>query len=182
MKKKVLIIISIVLFILFILGLITSYKDNARVRVGIEPIYVFKIVNDKELKITYIGLGYKVIRYVDVNLYGHFGENDSFKYGNWFMKYENPYNEENNEKIKEVFKGKVIENNNDRIKVEVLDDCNSLKKGEEVMVKVLNYKTLNIQYEKDMILTISFNGLIEESDPPQILSSNISLDINDYNK
>lgn len=255
MKKKVLIIISIVLFILFVLGLITSFKDNARVRDGIEPKYVFKIVNDKELKVTYIGLGYKVIRYVDVNPYGPFGENDSFKYGSWFMSYKKPekidieeiqeyinnylenakdedlnnyaysYVDESKNKVivglvdnskekqeqfirnvftrccgskyietintfsfiefnesNDTFKGKVIENNYSSILVEVTNKCNSFKKGDKVLVHIPNYEYKNIVYEKDMILTISFNGLIQETYPPQISSIDISLDINDYNK
>ena len=37
MKKKVLIIIGIVVAILVVAGLITSYMDSARVRNGVEP-------------------------------------------------------------------------------------------------------------------------------------------------
>lgn len=255
MKKKVLIIISIVLFILFILGLITSYKDNVRVRAGIEPKYVIKLVNDKDLKIIYIGLGYKVIRYVDVNPYGPFGENDSFKYGSWFMSYKKSekldineiqdyinnyfetvkdedlnnysysYVDESKNKVivglvdnskekqeqfirnvftsccgskyietintfsyiefiesNDTFKGKVIENNSSSILVEVTNKCKSFKNGDKVLVHISNYEQKNIVYEKDMILTIKFNGMIQETYPPQISSTDISLEINDYNK
>ena len=88
MKKKVLIIIGFVLSVVIILGLITSFKDSARVRAGIEPKYTLKIISEKGNKVTYWGLGYKVIRYVGVSPKEPFGVNDNYKYGNWFMKYE----------------------------------------------------------------------------------------------
>lgn len=43
----------------------TIYKDSARVRAGIEPKYTIKIINNKELKATYIGIGYKIIGFVE---------------------------------------------------------------------------------------------------------------------
>ena len=173
MKKKILIVVGFILFFLIITSSITSFKDNARVRAGIEPKYVIKIVNDKELKITYIGLGYKVIRYVEVNPYGPFGENDYFKYGSWFMKFDRP------EKVV-TFKGKVIESINESITVEVLDDCESFKKGDQVLVHITNYKYKNIQYEKDMVVTIEFDGLVNETYPLQISTDKIYLDLKDY--
>lgn len=97
MKKKVLIIIGVVIVILFGVGLITSYKDSARVRAGIEPKYVIKKVSYHEDKVTYWGLGYKVIRYVNASPNEPFKNNRGVKYGNWFMKYEKPQVEENNE-------------------------------------------------------------------------------------
>lgn len=93
---------------------------------------------------------------------------------------------DNNKEIKEnteSFKAKVLKNNNEKsILVQVINDCNSFKKGDKVLVHIPNYEYQNIVYEKDMILTISFNGLVEESYPPQISTTDISLDIDDYNK
>lgn len=88
MKKKVLITIAIVIIILFFISLITSYKDSARVRAGIEPKYVIKTISYHGDKITYWGLGYKVIRYVNVSPNEPFQSNRGVKYGSWFMKYE----------------------------------------------------------------------------------------------
>ncbi len=88
MKKKVLIIISIILLVLFVLGLITSFKDNARVRAGKEPKYTIKTISYHGDKVTYWGLGYKVIRYVDVSPNEPYENNLGVKYGGWFMKYE----------------------------------------------------------------------------------------------
>lgn len=99
MKKKVLIYIGIILGVLVIAGLITSYKDSARVRTGIEPKYTIKISNADGSKITYWGLGYKVIRYTSVSPNEPYKNNRGVKYGSWFMKYEKPHVEENNEEI-----------------------------------------------------------------------------------
>lgn len=93
---------------------------------------------------------------------------------------------DNNKEIKEnteLFKAKVLKNNSEKsILVQVINDCNSFKKGDKVLVHIPDYEYRNIVYEKDMILTISFNGLVEESYPPQISTTDISLNINDYNK
>ena len=87
MKKKLFIILGSVLFILILLSLYTSYVDSARVRNGIEPKFTIKIMSNKENKITYLGLGYKVIRYVKVSFNEPYKNNAGVKYGSWFMKY-----------------------------------------------------------------------------------------------
>ncbi len=88
MKKKVLIITGIILAILIVLGLVTSYIDMARVRNSVEPKFTIKIVTDGGNKVTYWGLGYKVIRYPSVSPNEPYKNNRGVKYGNWFMKYE----------------------------------------------------------------------------------------------
>ena len=45
MKKKVLIVTGIILAILVVAGLVTSYADSARVRNGVEPKFTIKIVS-----------------------------------------------------------------------------------------------------------------------------------------
>lgn len=90
MKKSFFIIISIIISLLILLGLITSYIDSARVRNAVEPKYTIKIVTDNGSKIIYIGLGYKVIRYTSVSPNEPYKNNIGVKYGNWFMKYELP--------------------------------------------------------------------------------------------
>lgn len=86
MKRKVLIIIVIVVTLLIGFGLITSYIDSARVRNSVEPKFTIKIVNGN--KVTYIGLGYKVIRYPSISPNEPYKNNIGVKYGSWFMKYE----------------------------------------------------------------------------------------------
>ncbi len=88
MKKKIGIGIVIFLVILIIAGIITNYVDSGRVETGHEPKYCIKIVSNDGSKVTYWGLGYKVIRYVGVSPNEPYESNIGVKMGNWFMKYE----------------------------------------------------------------------------------------------
>ena len=88
MKKKVLIIIGIEVAILVVAGLVTSYMDSARVRNGVEPKFVVKITTDGGNKVTYWGLGYKVVRYTKISPSEPYKNNKGVKFGSWFMKYE----------------------------------------------------------------------------------------------
>lgn len=155
--KKILIIIIV---ILLGLGLFTHYIDSARVRNGIEPKYTIKIVSDDGSKVTYWGLGYKVIRYVGVSPKEPYQSNIGVKMGNWFMKYELP---ENDDIIIEIIlEGKKIEitDSNEKETIEkilldkkyneplckgiyshkitigndiyyILEDCKEIKKGDK---------------------------------------------------
>ena len=113
MKKKVLIIIGIVVAILVVAGLVTSYMDSARVRNGVEPKFVVKITTDGGNKVTYWGLGYKVVIYPSVSPNEPYKNNRGVKYGSWFMKYELGDKDE-----KFQFIGKIIEAGEDFIIVE----------------------------------------------------------------
>ena len=86
MKKYLL--IGIILFAFVFMSLITSYFDSARVRNGKEPKYVIRLVSNDGNKVTYIGLGYKVILYPSVSPNEPYKNNRGVKYGNWLMKYE----------------------------------------------------------------------------------------------
>ena len=88
MRNKKVIIIVIISVILVIAGLVTSYIDSARVRNLMEPKFAIKIVTDGGNKVTYWGLGYKVIRYTGVSPHEPFKNSLGVKYGSWFMKYE----------------------------------------------------------------------------------------------
>jgi len=88
MKKKKIIIITSILLIILLTGLITGYIDGGRVSTGHEPICTIKITNKDNTKITYWGLGYKVIRYVGVSPNEPYENNIGVKMGSWFMKYE----------------------------------------------------------------------------------------------
>ena len=93
MKKKTIIItVSLVALVVFA-SLVTSYIDSARVRNAVEPKYTVKIVSDNGDKVTYWGLGYKVIRYPSVSPNEPYKNNRGVKYGGWFMKYELPTEE-----------------------------------------------------------------------------------------
>ena len=92
MKKKDLIITILVLIILIIASLITKYIDTANVSTGHEPECCIKIVSQDGGKVTYWGLGYKVVRYVGVSPDEPYKSNIGVKMGNWFMNYEKPTN------------------------------------------------------------------------------------------
>ena len=103
MKKKICIGVGIFLIILIVAGIITNYVDSGRVTTGHEPKYCIKIVSNDGSKVTYWGLGYKVVRYVGVSPNEPYESNIGVKMGNWFMKYELPidseFNKENNSSI-----------------------------------------------------------------------------------
>ena len=88
MKKKIIYIVSIIIGILLVVSFYTHYIDSARVRNGIEPKFTIKLVDESSGKVTYIGLGYKVIRYTKVSPSEPFKNSQGVKYGSWFMKYE----------------------------------------------------------------------------------------------
>lgn len=103
MKKKICIGVGILLMILIVAGIITNYIDSGRVTTGHEPKYCIKIVNNDGSKVTYWGLGYKVIRYVGVSPNEPYESNIGVKMENWFMKYKLPidseFNKENSSNI-----------------------------------------------------------------------------------
>lgn len=90
MKKKIGIGIGIFLMVLITAGMITNYADSGRVTTGREPKYCIKAVSNDGNKVTYWGLGYKVIRYVGTSPNEPYENNIGVKMGNWFMEYELP--------------------------------------------------------------------------------------------
>ncbi len=92
MKKKGFIITISVLLVLIIASLITKYIDTANVSTGHEPKCCIKIVSHDGDKVTYLGLGYKVVRYVGVSPNEPYKNNIGVKMGSWFMNYEKPTN------------------------------------------------------------------------------------------
>lgn len=90
MKKKIGISIGILVIVLIVVGIITNYLDSARVTTGHEPKCCIKLVSNDGSKVTYWGLGYKVVRYVGISPNEPYENNIGVKMGNWFMKYELP--------------------------------------------------------------------------------------------
>lgn len=115
MRKKIYISIVIIIIAIIVAGIITNYTDTGRITTGHEPKYCIKVINNDGSKVTYWGLGYKVIRYVGVSPNEPYENNIGAKMGNWFMKYELP-NERN---ITIEYEDKVIKltNNEDIDKV-----------------------------------------------------------------
>jgi len=94
MRKKSLIIILSIFVILAIFGIVTRYIDGGRVATNNEPKFCVKMVSEDGSKVTYWGLGYKVIRYVGVSPNEPYKSNIGVKMGSWFMKYEMPKDKE----------------------------------------------------------------------------------------
>lgn len=88
--KKIYISMIIVIILVIIVGIITNYIDSGRITTGHEPQYCIKIVSNGGSKITYWGLGYKVIRYVKISPNEPYESNIGVKMGSWFMKYDFP--------------------------------------------------------------------------------------------
>ncbi len=97
MKKKILIIVICIIIVIIILAGITNYLDSGRVGTNNEPKYCIKTISEDGSRITYWGLGYKVIRYVGVSPNEPYQSNIGVKMGNWFMTYELPIDSEKNE-------------------------------------------------------------------------------------
>ncbi len=92
MKKKIIAFV-LVIVVIGLIGIVTNYIDGARVRSGIEPKFTIKTVSYDGSKVTYWGLGYKVVRYVGVSPKEPYESNIGVKMGSWFMKYELPSDE-----------------------------------------------------------------------------------------
>lgn len=89
MKKKIMfIIVAMVVIILLVICFITKYVDMGRVSTNTEPKYCIKIISDGGNKVTYWGLGYKVIRYPAVSPNEPYKNNIGVKMGSWFMSYK----------------------------------------------------------------------------------------------
>jgi len=86
--KKGLLVCIIIFVILAVLSFITNYVDKGRVSTGHEPKFTIKIVSEAGNKVTYWGLGYKVVRYPSVSPNEPYKNNRGVKMGSWFMKYE----------------------------------------------------------------------------------------------
>ncbi|MBE7039812.1 MAG: hypothetical protein E7398_03675 [Ruminococcaceae bacterium] len=95
MKKKGIIVTVLVLLVLIIASLVTKYIDTANVSTGYEPECCIKIVSQDGSKVTYLGLGYKVVRYVGVSPDESYESNIGVKMGSWFMNLPKESNKRN---------------------------------------------------------------------------------------
>ncbi len=111
MKKKIWISIGIFVVLIIFAGIITSLIDKSRITKGNEPKYCVKIVSNDESKVTYWGLGYKIIRYVEKSPSEPFESDIGVKMGSWFMKYELPNdNEYNINNLDDFYNTKLTQN------------------------------------------------------------------------
>ena len=77
---------------------------------------------------------------------------------------------------KEIFEAKIIEAKENSIIVEVLKDCKSFKVKDRVVVKITSPTNgINDFYVKGNNVRITFNGMVETSNPPQIGAVKVEL-------
>lgn len=173
MKKKLLIILGFILVILIVAGFVTSYIDSARVRNSVEPKFTIKIVSEDGNKVTYWGLGYKVVLYPSVSPNEPFQNNRGVKYGSWFMKYSlDRYDEIRDEIDKELEKYMSL----------VSPNCQQGNGGQLITHETLVF---NGGMDKDVLLDIdneSYCGLYVKTSCPKdgINEWKIYLSCNDY--
>ena len=103
-------IILITIIIICLISILFKHYDSIRVRTGHEPKLVLKIINKEGTKITYYGLGYKIIRYPSVSPNEPYKNNLGVKMGSWFMHYKLPNNKETLEIKKIIDKTKKMLN------------------------------------------------------------------------
>lgn len=108
MNKKVLIIIGIIITLLVIIGIITGIEDKSRIEKMEEPKYTIKLVNGESGKITYLGLGYIIVRDTAVSPNESFASSLRVKFRGWFMRYDFFRNNNNNiaDSFEIIFKDK----------------------------------------------------------------------------
>lgn len=109
MKRKVIILTALITAFLCSFWLVTDYIDSARVRNGIAPKFTIKTISNTGNKVTYWGLGYKVIAYPSVSPKEPLKNNIAFKKGSWFLKFELDNKEETKKKIIEIIDKTVLE-------------------------------------------------------------------------
>lgn len=133
MKKKLLTGIGVFALLLVAAGFITNYADSGRIQTGHEPKYCIKTVSRDGSKVTYWGLGYKIVRYVGISPNEPYESNTGVKMGSWFMEYEPPIDSDT-----------VSEPKN---KISSLDDFynNELTKGLDIRELSMEYSSADAQ-------------------------------------
>ena len=77
---------------------------------------------------------------------------------------------------KEIFEAKIIEAKENSITVEVIKECKSFKVKDRVVVKITRPTNgINDFYVKGNNVKITFNGMVETSNPPQIGAVKVEL-------
>lgn len=138
MKKKLPVVIGIFLIILAILSFFTNYIDGGRVATNHEPRFCIKLISNDGSKVTYWGLGYKVIRYVGVSPKEPFSSNIGVKMGNWFMKYDLKGKDKDDEVVIEKVNQTAIKNN-EKI---VITDYKDISNLENILI--------NSKYDREL--------------------------------
>lgn len=99
-NKSLLLKTSGVIAIFIILGALFNAIDTNRFNAEKHPLFVLKLQDQNDSKITYLGLGYKIVFYPGVSPTEPLKESNSKK-GSWFMDFKKP-DENNRAHIKKI--------------------------------------------------------------------------------
>lgn len=146
-KKKILSGTFISLVVLTILGLLFNAIDTKRISKQEKPIFTINIYGKDGDKITYWGLGYKIISYPKISPSEPF-KNHTSKKGSWFMKFDKPNQE------MEVKHSKRIDSIDEFYNI-------SLTKNKDIRDLPKEYKVDNALKDEVYVNTISLENVEE---------------------
>lgn len=137
--------------ILIILGVIFFFVDKGRVDDKRAPMFATKMISKDEKKVTYLGLGYKVVAYPENSVYENFADHKAVKIGSWFMNF----------KIKEDGK---IENKEENVEINSPEDFyNYVKeKGNELKEAKDNFSKEEAEEQGYYVITNEGENLNKE--------------------
>ena len=174
MKKKWLVLLSIIITVILILSITFFIVDNKRVINGELPIFAKKVATANDGGTTeYMGLGYKVIDYNKLNGY------DKIHIGSWFMKYNSSLGEDDEEEYP-TFIGTVL--SSDGIFEEVMrtadiggsieiivepDENEPIRKSSDKISVILKEYDGNA-YDPGTKIKVTYDGQIMETYPARV--------------
>ena len=139
MKNKKIIILIISILLLITLAVSTYFIDLKNYKNNTEPKFCIKIINKDATKVTYYGLGYKIIRYVNISPSEPYYNNKGTKIGTWFMKYIPPVEEPKFIDINSFYKVSLTKNKN----IKSLPKSYTLKQAETDNCVILTENIIN---------------------------------------
>lgn len=143
MKRKKLLLTAIILLIT--LSIFTYFMDLKNYNNNIEPKHCIKVINKDDSKVTYYGLGYKIIRYVNVSPVEPFSNNKGSKFGSWFMKYDLPSEPQEITDIETFYQISLTQNKN----INSLPSSYTVTQAEEDNCLILTNKIINKKEYED---------------------------------
>jgi hypothetical protein len=166
MKKRTKIILAVIAGVVA-LGVVFGLVDYGRVKNGEMPIFMIRVTDTRRAKLNYIGLGYRMQRYVGVSPKEPLNSSIYVKFGSWFYVWDVFNNEEKNPHYR--FSGTIVEVYDGGILVKVYEGESMgasrvyVRSGEDRM------------WEVGMKVVVIYDGLALFSDPPQVSAIHIEV-------
>ena len=158
-----LVVILLSLVVIFGLTLFTHYADGANVTTGHEPKYCVKKISEDGKKVTYYGLGYKVIRYCKNSSDEPFNENIGVAMGDYKLQFELPDNSKRIMNMNEFYNTTLTRGNDIRnlsneygLSDAEKDGCYVLKYNKIVNGHLYDEFLNNYNQDKDAFIRIAY--------------------------